>query len=601
MKIVVWRSVSWLAVFLCLVAPARSTEIMPLAQVKQGMTGVGRTVFKGTAIEDFQVEIIGVLANTGPHRNMILARLSGGPLEKTGVIMGMSGSPVYIENRLIGAVSGAYSFSKEPIAAITPIEEMISMTTPGKVATKGTPASVSGIGQGLKKMMTVEELAAPLMEAIAGPSGASRGVRLPVAMSGFSLAATDAFSSIFRNCSLVPIAGGGAGQGAFQKAIDEGFKSIEPGAAVSVQLVRGDLDMSTLGTVTHVDGDRIYAFGHPLFNMGPTQLPMVRSEVLTVLPSLEASFKISSNTDPIGALDQDRASAVAGRLGVKARMIPINLQFKTSLDTKEQYRFEIAPDKSLSPLLTYLTLFSAITSRERTMGQNTLRMIATINLDSGTPVILSDMFSGDNTATSLSLLVATPVYFLLNNPFRAAMVNSIDVEVVSEEAEKAARMDRVDFDSTIHRPGRPVTMKIRLRGPLDESIVEEVSFDMPRSAKPGDLYLYVGEAHTLDMLEAAELQGGGYFPQSYAQLVRALNHLRRNNRVYVRLFDRRPGLVLRGEDMSDLPPTAAAIMASRYNTQETRRVYLSPLLDAELPTAHSITGYRLLQIKVQEP
>lgn len=568
--------------------------IMPIEDVRPGMIGVGRTVFKGSEIEEFKVEILGVLENTAPRQNLILARLSGGPLQETGVIMGMSGSPVYVGDQLIGAVSTAFPFSKEPIAGITPIQEMISLTTAAAKQTPGTSTSSYSI----KRALTLDELMAPLHDGPGTlPQGASY-IKLPLSTSGFSRTGLDTLSSAFSGFNFVPVAGGQSA-GKFEKAIEQAIEPFKPGSAVSVQLVRGDLDLSAVGTVTMVDGSRVFAFGHPFFNMGSIQFPMSRAEVISLLPSLYASFKISSTAEIVGTIDQDRATAIAGTLGKQPPMIPINVDLETSMGAKEKYRFEIVTDRFLSPILTYITLLSTVTSRERQYGDSTLRMSASINLGGGTTIPIGDTFTGSGPAGDLAMLVATPVYFLMTNPFKDISVSSIDVAIRSDEGQKSARLERAEFDRDTYHAGDTLKMKVHLRGDRDERVVEEASFELPRSLKAGDYMLYVGTGSVLDAMDAAELRGG-YTPQSYAQLVRALSSLRRNNSVYVRLSERRPGLVIRGEDFTDLPPSAAAVVGSRANSQESRRILYSPLLDSEIGTTYAVSGYRLLQLKIRD-
>ncbi|MEW6368666.1 MAG: SpoIVB peptidase S55 domain-containing protein [Acidobacteriota bacterium] len=571
-------------------------EIMPLSEIKKGMVGIGKTVFAGSEIAEFQVEILGVMENTGPKQNMIIARLSGGPLEKTGVIMGMSGSPVYIGNRVVGAVSSAFPFAEEAIAGVTPIEEMISATSAPQSKPGATGADAPPVQ--FKKQMTLDELASPLIQRAGAASGASLFIKTPLSFAGFSPEAIEALSSRLSGFSVVPVVGATQTQGKFERAIRDSIEPLRPGSALSVQLVRGDLDLSAVGTVTMISNERVYAFGHPFFNMGPVQFPMARAEVIHSMPNLYASFKIASTGEVVGTMDQDRSTAVAGTLGKRPRMIPVNVNLTTSSKSSQQWRFEIVNDKFLSPILAYVTILSAVNSRERELGQSTLRMSAKVNLEPEGTVIVGDLFAGESgTAAGLASLLATPIYYIMNNPYRDVAVGSIDVVIDSEETAKTARLERIEIDRSAYRPGDTIKMKVHLRGQLEEPLVEEASIELPRSLKPGDLLVYVGQGATLDAMEAAELQEA-YYPQTYPQLMRALNSLRKNNRIYFRFSDRKPGIVLRGEDLSDMPPALTAMVGSRYNTQDIRRIYFSPLLDAELATDYAVSGFRIMPIKI---
>src|SRR5262245_58183981 len=313
---------------------------MPLDEVRPGMTGVGETVFQGTELEKFQVHIIGVLRNVqGPRRNLILAKLEGGPLAQTGVIAGMSGSPVYVDGRLIGAVSYSIgAFSKEPFAGITPIAEMIDATSmPSRrtipaqarvelpVTREGFAAAIRGTYAQLAPFADrpADVQAIGLPAATATPLSQlgvmMRPISTPLVMSGFDAPTAAWISSTFRDAGFSPALGGGA---AGDTPASTG--PLRPGDAVGVSLIGGDAQMGATGTVTHVDGDRLYAFGHPFFNLGPTTFPMTRAYVYTSLPSLMESFKIATLGDVIGTLRQDRATAIAGSLGKGPATTPIH-------------------------------------------------------------------------------------------------------------------------------------------------------------------------------------------------------------------------------------------------------------------------------------
>jgi len=320
-----------------------STALMSIDEVKPGMVGVGRTVFQGTDLQDFKVQILGVLKNVAaPKRNLILARLEGGPLAETGVIAGMSGSPVYIDGRLVGAVSYSIgAFPKEPIAGITPIGEMIDATADSSSPSPSTHRA--GTDARLELPITPEHLTSALratydriamfadrpadVQAIGLPSGTGvemgallRPIATPLVMSGMDRTTTDLVSSMFRDAGFTPVLSGGASG-------DEPKSNAppRPGDPVGVALLGGDGEMGASGTITHIDGDRLYAFGHPFFNFGPTAFPMTRAYVYASLPSLMSSFKIASLGDVIGTVKQDRATAIAGTLGKGPDVIPITI------------------------------------------------------------------------------------------------------------------------------------------------------------------------------------------------------------------------------------------------------------------------------------
>src|SRR5579871_5694903 len=276
-------------------------DIFPLRDIRAGQRGVGRTVFAGSRVEDFQVEILGVLDNVGPGQSIILARLSGGPLEDTGVMQGMSGSPVYIGGKLVGAVALGFQLAKAPIAGIRPIEEMLRVdpaATPTRVASIPRTHVVNG-GARLEEIAT------------------------PISFSGFSSTTLEHFAPQLRELGMDPRQGVSSG-GRISDALGDP-RQLEPGSMISVQLLTGDMAVSADGTVTAIDGNKLYAFGHRFLAGGSTELPFARAEVLALLPNLQSSFKISQAREWMGVIRQDRNAAIAGVTGQRAQMTPLEI------------------------------------------------------------------------------------------------------------------------------------------------------------------------------------------------------------------------------------------------------------------------------------
>src|SRR5688572_7399676 len=354
--------------FVSLDLSARQTRarLMPVGDVKPGMVGVGRTVFEGSELSEFTVHIIGVLRNIqGPKRDLILARLEGGPLAKTGVAAGMSGSPVYVDGRLIGAVAYSIgSFPTEAIAGITPIEEMTDATAAAarrtheaaRIELPITPESLAAtLRHSYQRLAPFASRAADVRSlGLPASEGAQLGTMLrpiatPLLMSGFEPETMALLTSIFGGAGFTPMAGGAVGgrASAAERAAMTG--PLREGDAVGVSLVGGDVEMGATGTITHIDGDRVYAFGHPFFNMGPSALPMTRAYVYAMLPSLMSSFKISTLGDVIGTMRQDRATAIAGTLGKGPATIPMTVTLNSRRGGEaatRTFRFDIGADET---------------------------------------------------------------------------------------------------------------------------------------------------------------------------------------------------------------------------------------------------------------
>src|SRR3954468_24638119 len=423
-----------LAVSFLVPLPA-ATTLMPVSEIKAGMVGIGRTVFEGSELQEFNAHILGVLHNVqGPHRDLILARLEGGPLAKTGVAAGMSGSPVFIDGRLIGAVSySGGAFATEAIAGITPIEEMKDATEmarriPTQQARIDLPITREGLAAALSATYArIAPFASrPADIQVFGMSQAAgtqlgamlRPISTPLVMNGFEPESTAMLAGAFGAAGFTPVVGGAIGGhgGADVQAMTG---PLREGDAVGVSLVGGDLEMGATGTITHIDGNRVYAFGHPFFNVGPSQFPMTRAYVYAMLPSLMSSFKISSMGEVIGTMQQDRATAIAGTLGKGPAVIPMSVTLNSTREdgtlSKRTFNYTIAHDQAFTPLLTYVALANTITAYERQFGASTFAIKSRTHIKGHGDLMLEDVFTGDNATLGAATAVAGPLSMLLVN------------------------------------------------------------------------------------------------------------------------------------------------------------------------------------------
>ncbi|MGD0361232.1 MAG: SpoIVB peptidase S55 domain-containing protein, partial [Bryobacteraceae bacterium] len=381
------------AVFALAAALHAQTAFFPLKDIKPGMHGIGKTVFSGNRIDEFQVEVLGVLENIGPKQNLILARLSGGPLAETGVLQGMSGSPVYIDGKLAGAVALAFPFAKEAITGIRPIEEMVRVTEAGRTPPQ---TQVARNEVSLASLFAAKDLTRLLPGRL---EPATRDAKLldiatPVSFSGFTRGTLDAFAPQLRAVGLEPTQGLSSGGPSTPRMGDPA--TLKPGSMISVQLMTGDLSIGADGTVTYIDGNKIYAFGHRFLAVGSTALPFTRSEVLALLPVLSASFKISAPKETMGAILQDRNTAIAGELGHAAAMAPVSISVSRGGKRLDSYQMEMVNDRFLSPLLVQMAVFNTIDATERTVGASSFRVTGTIEFHgSSAPLEVNNMYAAD--------------------------------------------------------------------------------------------------------------------------------------------------------------------------------------------------------------
>jgi SpoIVB peptidase S55 len=589
---------------------AQGPAILSLSEVQAGQKGVGRTVFAGTRIEEFQVEILGVLENVlGPGDSMILAKLSGGPLANTGVIAGMSGSPVFIDGKLVGAVSYGFPFSKETIAGITPIGDMISKTQ--TLAPRAAAARFSArLGPGgpalpLDRAAFVAALERPL-RAVAADPGALRGpglpaglagasmlpLSLPLVFSGYESGVFEWAKSFFGGLGFMPIAG------ASRSHMDATpSPPLEPGSAVGVSLVDGDFDLSATGTVTHIDGERVYAFGHPFYNLGPTQFPMTKAYVYSVFPSLYSSFKITAPMEPVGTMDQDRSAAIAGRLGLPPRMIPVEVLLATSRGQARNFHFRVVEDELLSPVLAYISVLSALQGSERAFGTSTIRVRASLQLSGAREVQLDDLFTENQPAGQAAALVAAPLAYLMSNDFEPVKVEGLKIMASSLETIQSATIQRAWLERTGPiRPGATVPLRVALRTHRGEARTETIPVSIPATAPEGRYSLLVSDSSAITNLEQREMRQP-FVPRDLDQLVRAINGLRRNNHLYARLIRSDEGAIVGGEYMQSLPPSVLAVLGSAESGVVPLRT--AAIWDADIATEYALSGSRLISLTVE--
>ena len=601
--------------------PAK-VAFFPLKDVKPGMKGTGRTVFAGSKVEQFQVEILGVLHNVGPQQSIILARLSGGPLEKTGLLAGMSGSPVYIDGKLVGAVALSFPFSTEPIAGIRPIEQMAKVLERAE-ASQGPPfleASLHRVPTASGSEVRLLGGLAALPDSLVAPV-AGQGVLLspdrprltriaaPLFLSGFPSRTLERFASQFRALRLVPMQGAGSGLSSSTAghsaeaapAAEAAAAEPGPGSMISVQLVRGDLGMNADGTITHREGDRIYAFGHRFLSAGPTEMPFSASRVVALLPNQVTSLKISAPGRELGVIRQDRSAGVLGVIGEKARMIPVRIHLRSNGNREMRYRFEIVNDRFLSPFLLQLAVFGTLDATERQMGESSLAVRGTITLNGLPPVQVENMFAADVQAPMLAALTSSvPLALLLRSGFPTVEVQGVDLEIVSSDRRRLASLDQVWSNKREVRPGERLEITAMLRAENGEETVKKVAVEIPPSLGPGPLQVTVADGNSLNLAEVRQLPGG-FTPKTPAQLVRAINRLRKNNRLYIRLSRPRTAFLLDGTQFPSPPPSLARVMAKEPSVSSNIATSsVSTLAETELePLPSVVTGRRTITVLVK--
>jgi hypothetical protein len=602
-----------LAVPLVVASVPAQTDTFPVADLRPGMVAIGRTVFADDRLEEFRAHILGVLRNSiGPRRDLILARLEGGPLATTGVIAGMSGSPVYIDGRLLGAVSYSLGeFSKEPIAGITPIQEMFQAATlpgprpPLTRATLSVPVTQDGLRASLRQAFSwVRPFAdSPAdIQMISGTAGVGiatllRPIATPLSFTGFDATVIDPVLVAFREQGFVPMLAGAAQRPSAEVA--RARPALRPGDPVGVGLMSGDLEIGATGTVTAIDGDRVYAFGHPFYGLGPTQFPMTRAHVMTILPSLSNSMKIASTGEVIGVVQQDRATTIAGTLGAGPTMVPVRLTLSSERGTRERFTMAIVNDQLLTPILAYTAILNTLTSYERQNGVGTYTLRGSAQLKNHTSVAFEDLFTGDQPSVGAAASIVAPINVLLRNAFETVELEGLNLEIEGSEQPRSATIERVWIDGTRARPGETIDLRVLLRTYRGEEVTRSIPIQIPPNAR-GSVSVMVADGVRLAQWESRELQVQPLQATGLPQMIRVLNNARKNNRLYVRLVTRDPGGVVKGESLASLPASILSVMESDRNGGNFSPLQSALLGEWDITAGYAVTGVRTLTVPLEQ-
>jgi len=579
---------------------AKAQEILPLDQVKPHMRGVARTIFAGQEIEEFDLEVLGVLHNLmGPGQHIILARLLGDKVDYTGVVAGMSGSPVYIDGKLVGALSlriGA--FTKEPIAGITPFESM------ERAAQQETPAAAAEAGLP-RYRMPEQSLAAASLRGPADPYLVP--IETPLTFVGFHPQAINRFSEELSQYGFLAVQGGGT-------AAPENTSPLEPGGAVSAALVTGDMSVAGTCTITHRDADRLYACGHPILQLGQVRLPMTSAEIVATVPSDFNSFKIANIGEAVGAFEQDRSSAVVGRVGPVPPMIPVDLTLRHR-DQEDRYHFKIFQHPKMSPLLLNLTLFNGLLNSVQSGAEVTYRVSGRMALEGHDDVVLDDLYSPTDSLFPDAFFVVSSVggsfSRVFTNPFEEPQIKGINLTVDLLPARHAASIENAWSDKSEVRPGETVMVKVVLQPYRGERLVREVPVTIPAQAAKGDMRVLVSDATLLNAITRSLLFGAVNLPGGFAftprvtsldQLISLINRERRSDRLYVTVFQRTPTMLVEDKILPSVPLSQINVLnhkSSSMRPGSTMLFYESILNEASEPVGQVITGSHWLRLTVR--
>ena len=581
-------------------------EIMPVSEVKEGMRGTAQTVFRGAEPEEFKVEILGVVPNyIGPKQDMIIGRLSGANAERTFVFAGMSGSPVYINGKLVGAISYSFPFAKEPICGITPFEQMTSAVEQGPTKKLASASSRTFsyanlmADKWLPSVTTVPSgsLASGFstnsaLMAVAGQTFSP--IATPLTFSGISQKTLDAYEPLLRQAGLLPISASASGSSITpMKAADA--TTLVGGDSVVVALSRGDVQIAAAGTVTHRDGNKIYAFGHPFFSLGSANLPMLESHVVTVVPNANNSFKLAVPDALVGTMTQDRATGIYGLLGETPKMLPVKIRLTTSRGRTEEVNFESAFDELLTPLIVNVGMGNAVGASERSLGDMTVTVKGEIKVKGEQSVRIDRRFAGTQASAMAGASVAAPMAAILRANFPGAEITNITLDLAATDGSKTAVVDQVAVDRSQARPGETVELTVTQRTQNGTLFTQKVPFTVPVDAAAGSLTVVVGDGNAVSQ-NAVITQ---FTPRSAAELISTLNRLKRPDRLYAVVFRNSSGAIVGVSEMPNLPPSFLATLNNDRSAGGSKPAIQTIVADVEIPSGeYIVSGSQTLTIEV---
>ncbi len=567
--------------------PVAPIETLGVDKVTPGMKGYGVSdLGDGKGIQRFEVQILGVMKRYAPRQDLILARVTGAGLENSGIIAGMSGSPIYVEGRLIGALAYGWPFSKDAICGITPIQSMLDIrhvpasppvpiggsAPAGKLsASIGLPAAAETAGQGGGSVTTaafveafssghfrerMDDLLKPLR---AAPADGMAALPIPVSLSGVAPGGPF-FERVADAAGWMAAPSGASAPASGKTAAGPDPVRLFPGSAVAAQLLSGDMDLAATGTVTWVEGNSLLAFGHPFLSMGPVSMPMTQAEVLTVFPSLYRSFKFAATGPVIGSITQDRSTGILGTFGTRAPMVPITLRISSDAGIAPQtYRFETVHNAMLTPILSALAVDNVVTTLEKRTGERTLVWKSSIRTP-GRTIRWDSVFSGlsarEEAVSSLALLTN----YLMANEFRDLTILGMDVEISHSDRLQSARVVHVEAQKERVRPGEQIPVWVDLLDFRGSNRRVVMMLKVPPDTPPGTLNVFVGDGSSATAYDLAAVPPD---PQSLDQALDFLARIRPPNSLNLLSYRRAPGAIVGGEPLPSLPPSVSAILRDR--------------------------------------
>lgn len=592
MKILAFLICIFSLAFLCSITFAFELDplkFMTVDEIKPGMKGIGKTVFEGTKVDEFQVEILYVDKNgIGPKSDIIWALCTGGPLEETGVMNGMSGSPVYIDGRLIGAVAYRMgSFQKRPIAGITPIAEMLSIFDSEK----------SDVSQPMSNAQnSIPDLLASNTENptsnIQNPISNITPIQTPVMMSGFHSKAINDITPFLNGIGMFPVQGGGSSYSPESKDV-----SLEPGSVIGVEFVKGDMSVFGSGTLTYMDGDKILAFGHPMLGVGKVELPIASGNVGFLFPSMMGSLKYASPAKTVGSMAYDSQTGIMGIIGKQPEFIPVKIRVNSLRNNRTQeYNFEVAKNRLFAPTYIFAAALSAIYIAEKSDGDYTMRSHWEINLKNHPNITKDNIYSGMSPGTAAAAF-ATQLSLIMQNSFEEVDVENLLLDVIFDDKRSNASMESVQINRNTIRPGDPLELTMTIRPYMADVVTKKFEIVIPKDMPEGPAMLGIFDARANATWEKSRAPGK-FQVSDINQLIRQIQEDESNNDIIIQLFTPQVGVTIGDQELPALPLTTFSVMNSPKYKSDSGITRGTTFMKERLSTEYVISGSTMLMLNI---
>jgi hypothetical protein len=553
------------------IVSAAPPPILSLHEISPGARATAKTVLKGTEIESFELEIVSVVRDIGPDQDLILAKAVGESIEHLGVAQGMSGSPVYVDGKIVGALSTTWPFMKEPFFGITPVEQMAREATRSFEVSNPVKSSTS------LEVLDFESSPKPSTS----NEHAFSPIRTPLVLSGFHSRVVALASELLDPWGFTVTEGGGAGEA-------QAGGAIEAGATIGVRLAGGDANMTAIGTVTWVDGDRVHAWGHPFFQMGEIDMPLVSGYVHAVVPSSFMSFKFASGAEIVGTATGDRGSGIFGRLGQAPRVTRFDLAVTQHGDSAN-YRYELVRSRFLTPILVGLTATNTLLVRGGNLSDETVRFRQRIVLDDGRETTIETVMAGEQAIRDTASLLSEATRAIAANPFEEVLIDRIEAELEFAAGIRSAFLTELGIENDSPEPGDTIRGSYKLRDYRGEESRGTFELPLPKDARPGRYLVLVADARTAERYEA-ERDSRAFAPENLDEYLARLSRIRQTDQLHILLYRSSRGVKIEGRPLADLPPSALSVMGAAVRSGIDEDLPAELVLEKRVPAGKYVQG-----------